>query len=182
MKKIALILSLALSFVATGCYTTQGVVSNSMYENSRNQVASNMEANGYILSGENHEEKNEMVVTGQSYSKYTGYGTKMDNDFYSYDTYKYSNQEGDNAEYTVKYKGLVDDNGGYALSSVQVLGCKTSKAADYEKLCSGNSSPSNVIGNMSKDSSKTELDVANTTIAVTGITTVLSLLLCLMLL
>ena len=64
---------LVCSFFATSCYTTQGVVSNSMYENSRNQVASNMEANGYSLSGENHEEKNEVVVTGQSYSKYTGY-------------------------------------------------------------------------------------------------------------
>lgn len=173
---------LVCSFFATSCYTTQGVVSNSMYANSRNQVASNMEANGYSLSGENHEEKNEVVVTGQSYSKYTGYGTQMDNNFYIYDTYKYSNNEGESAEFTVKYKSLIDDKGGYALSGIQVLGCKTTKAADYSKLCSGNNSPSTIIGNMPVDSSKTELDVANTTIAVTGITTALSILLCLMLL
>lgn len=180
MKKVYLLVAVAAMFLTTSCYTTHGVYSQSAYDNAKARVQANMERNGYRLSGQQHEEKNEVVVTGQSYSQYTGYGTKMDNNYLQYETIQFANEAGETAEYSVKYQAVMDDNNNYALQDVQVLGCRTSKAADYSSICNGSASPQNVIGKMSPDSQRSVLDVATTTAAVTCISLLGALLACLL--
>lgn len=174
MKKLVLLFCVASLMVS--CTNTYQVVSTSAYEKARNAVASNMAANGYMLSGENHDQRNEVMVTGQSYSQYSGYGTLMDNNYHQFDTYRFANKDGETVEYTVKYKSVLADGGGYALSDVNVLGCSTSKASDYAKLCTGLSSPSAKIGQMPQDATYTVLDEEGTLVVVTVVSVALAII------
>lgn len=175
-----LMIAVSASLLAASCYTTHGVFSESAYENAKAQVQANMEKNGYNLSGQQHEERNEVVVTGQSYSQYSGYGTKMDNNYHQYETLQFANKAGETAEYSVKYQAVLDDHNNYALQEVQVLGCRTSKAADYSSICTGSASPQNVIGKMAPDLQRSVLNVPATTAAVTCVTVIATLLACLL--
>lgn len=173
MKKVHFLSAAAASLLFASCYTTHGVFSESLYQDMQNTIQANMESHGYNLSGRNSEQKNEVVVTGRSYSKYTGFGTLMDNDFYQHDTYQFTNKEGDNAEYSVKYKLVEDDNNNPAFWEAQVIGCKTSKASDYVDLCTGKYSPQELFSKMVPDSQKSVLDVGATALAITGVSVTL---------
>lgn len=179
MRKVFLIFSAVLaSLLATSCYSTIKLTSAATYEKAKTEVAINFEAHGYHLSGESHDQKNEIVVTGQSYSNNSGYGTKMDNDYHQYDTYLFTNDNGETIEYSVKYKGLTTKKGEPALIDVDVLGCKTSKASDYSKLCSGDKSPKKVIGSMPLDATTDIYNEEETLVAISLITLLASVLVC----
>lgn len=170
MKKVHFLSAAAASLLFASCYTTYGVFSESIYQDMQNTIQANTEAHGYNLCGKYNEVKKEVVVTGQSYSKLAGFGTLMDNDYYQHDTYQFANKEGDNAEYSVRYRLVDDDNQKPAFWEAQVIGCKTSKASDYVDLCTGKYSPQELISKMVPDSQKSVLDVGATTLAITGVT------------
>jgi len=178
MKKTTLILSAALvALMASSCYSTKNVVTQTTYQQAVEKLKSDMATRGYALSGQNSEKKNELQVTGVSYSKYTGYGTQMDNNYFQYDTYSFTNESGDNMNFSVKYEEEMAPEGFVYLENIQVLGCSTSKPSDYNDLCAGDIAPAKTIGNLPKDASASYFDYGKTLVTTTLLTGGLSLLL-----
>lgn len=150
MKKIFLALIIAMTLAS--CTSTINVTSFKEYNENIERVKTDLYCKGYNLSGHYQESSSNTVVTDVSYSTQTGYGTAMDNDHYTYDTYTFSNANGDVAEFSVKYRGRYSSYSDVNyMQTVELLGCKTSKASDYNKICGSNSYIRPLIGNMKKD-------------------------------
>lgn len=136
----------------TSCTTTYNVTSFEEYNKNIEMVKSDLSDKGYGLSGHNRETLSNAVVTGTSFSTKSGYGTEMANDYYTYDTYSFSNEKGDIAEISLKYRtGYADYSKTNYLATVELLGCKTSKASDYDKICGDNSSVKPLLSDVKRD-------------------------------
>ena len=150
MKRLFLVLIAAVAI--TSCTTTEKVISFEEYNKNIEMVKSDLSDKGYGLSGHNRETLSNAVVTGTSFSTKSGYGTEMANDYYTYDTYSFSNEKGDIAEISLKYRtGYADYSKTNYLATVELLGCKTSKASDYEKICGDNSSVKPLLSDVKRD-------------------------------
>lgn len=150
MKRLFLILMAAVAI--TSCTTTEKVISFEEYNKNIEMVKSDLSDKGYGLSGHNRETLSNAVVTGTSFSTKSGYGTEMANDYYTYDTYSFSNEKGDIAEISLKYRtGYADYSKTNYLATVELLGCKTSKASDYDKICGDNSSVKPLLSDVKRD-------------------------------
>ncbi len=152
MKKI-MFLSIALAGVAlTSCTSSIPVTSVSEYNSNIQAMKSGLSEHGYYLSGIKNENGNNPYVAATSYSTQTGYGTKMENDYYTITTYNFANSEGDNAEillkYRARYSSYSDCN---YYETVSLIGCNTSKSADYQKICGSYAPVQRNVGNMQKD-------------------------------
>lgn len=174
-KRISICIAIAITFMISSCTTTRNVTSNNTFDNAKNTIEINLNQNGYNLNGESHDEKNELVSTGVSYSKFSGYGSAISNDYYQFDTYKFCDTVGNTMDYTVKYKVGIADERDYYVDCIQVVGCNTSKSSDYNKLCNGNYSPAKTFSNLPKDYHKTTTDTDATYTAIT-VTTILILI------
>ena len=108
----------------------------------------------------------EVTVTGQSYSKYSGYGTLMGNNYITSDTYRFADTLGNSMDYTVSYQ-LKNSDGFYYVTDLQVKGCETSNVREYGNLC-GPTSPTKTITNLSPDTSVSLFD-ANKTYILIGV-------------
>ena len=107
---------------------------------------------GYELSGHKEETSSNAVVTAVSYSTQSGYGTAMDNDVFTYDTYTFSNNTGDIVEIELKYRDYYSKYSDVNyIQTVELLGCKTSKAADYNDVCGNNSMTKYLLQNINRD-------------------------------
>ena len=170
MKRLFLILMAAVAI--TSCTTTYNVTSFKEYNENIEMVKSDLAGKGYNLSGHNRESSSNTVVTATSYSVQAGYGTEMANDYYTYDTYSFSNANGDVAEIMLKYRGRYSSYSDMNyMSTVELLGCKTSKTSDYDKICGDNSAVKPLLRNMYKDAyvevyddEKTEIFICLSTI------------------
>ena len=150
MKRLFLVLMAAMAI--TSCTTTERVISFEEYDKNIEMVKSDLADKGYGLSGHNRETLSNAVVTGTSFSTQTGFGTAMCNDYYTYDTYSFSNEKGDIAEISLKYRtGYADYKKTNYLTTVELLGCKTSKASDYDKICGDNSSVKPLLSDVKRD-------------------------------
>lgn len=150
MKRLFLILMAAVAI--TSCTTTYNVTSFEEYNKNIEMVKSDLAGKGYNLSGHNRETLSNAVVTGTSFSTKSGYGTEMANDYYTYDTYSFSNEKGDIAEISLKYRtGYADYSKTNYLATVELLGCKTSTASDYDKICGDNSSVKPLLSDVKRD-------------------------------
>lgn len=150
MKRLFLVLIAAVAI--TSCTTTEKVISFEEYNKNIEMVKSDLSDKGYGLSGHNRETLSNAVVTGTSFSTKSGYGTEMANDYYTYDTYSFSNEKGDIAEISLKYRtGYADYSKTNYLATVELLGCKTSKASDYDKICGDNSSVKPLLSDVKRD-------------------------------
>lgn len=150
MKRLFLVLMASVAI--TSCTTTEKVISFEEYNKNIEMVKSDLSDKGYGLSGHNRETLSNAVVTGTSFSTQTGFGTAMGNDYYTYDTYSFSNEKGDIAEISLKYRtGYADYSETNYLATVELLGCKTSKASDYDKICGDNSSVKPLLSDVKRD-------------------------------
>lgn len=157
MKRLFLVFMAAVAI--TSCTTTEKFTSFEEYNKNIEMVKSDLADKGYYLSGHNQESSSNTVVTGTSYSTQAGYGTAMANDHYTYDTYSFSNANGDVAEIMLKYRGRYSSSSDMNyMETVELLGCKTSKASDYDKICGYNSATKPYLGNMYKDADVKVLD------------------------
>ncbi len=87
-----------------------------------------------------------------SHSTKTGYGTAMENDFYTITTYNFANSEGDNAEIILKCRERYSEHSDCNYyETVSLIGCNTSKSADYQKICGSYAPVQRTVGNMQKD-------------------------------
>jgi hypothetical protein len=150
MKRLFLVLIVAVAI--TSCTSTKTVTSYSKYNECIQTVKDDLAGKGYTLSGHEQESSSNTVVTGTSYSQYAGYGTKMENDHFTYDTYTFSNSNGDKAEISLKYRERYSQySDANYMETVELLGCKTSNASDYDKICGYNSAVKPYLANMYKD-------------------------------
>lgn len=152
MKRIVFTVILLAAVVFTGCTSTQYVISVDNYTNRIQNVKNNLSAQEYELSGHQKENSSNTVVTGVSYSTTAGYGTAMDNDHFTYDHYTFSNRNGDkveiNLKYRIRYSEYSDIN---YMQSVELLGCETSNANDYNRICGSNSVVNGNLRNIPAD-------------------------------
>ena len=168
MKKLFLLIIGFLTL--TSCTSTLSVTSIDEYDRSIRMVKEDLSSKGYELSGHNRETSNNTVVTGTSYSKYAGYGTQMANDFFTYDNYSFANTQGDIVEVSLKirekYSSYSDKN---YLETVELLGCKTSKSSDSDKICGSKSVIKPTLGQMNKDIDVQKYDDAKTYLLCLGL-------------
>ena len=155
-----------------GCTDTKYVTSKATLDRTINEIKSDMAQKGYAPSGSSTDTKNNVYVEGTSYSKYSGYGSKMANDFVTTDTYRFTNEQGKTMNFSVSYKANEDATKGLLyVTDVQTAGCETTDAKQYDALCGSTSSVAK-INNLPQDSSIEVLNVGKTT----GLTVVLSLI------
>lgn len=121
----------------SSCTTTQMTISPQSYKSTVNIIDSTILSlsNDYQLSGSGSETKNEIQVTGQSYSQYTGYGTLMDNNYSTYDNYIYTDSLGNTIEFQFKYKGALDYFGKPYVSRIEVVKCSCEDKKIYNSVC-----------------------------------------------
>lgn len=133
---IAIIAILSVVFFSS-CTTTQMTISPQSYKYEVNKINSTIISlsNEYQLTGSGSETKNEIVVTGQSYSQYSGYGTLMDNDYYTYDNYIYNDTLGNTIEIEFKYKRGTDYHGSSYISKIEVTKCICEDKKYYNSVC-----------------------------------------------
>jgi len=149
-------------FTFSSCYTTHKVVSKTSLDRTIDNVAIELKSKGYYPTGTSIDTKNEVTVTGQSYSKYSGYGTRLDNNYITSDTYSFADTLGNTMNYTVSYQlNKSTSNGFYYVTNLQVTGCETSNPKEYERLC-GKYSPTKKITYLYPDKSVEVVDKEGT--------------------
>lgn len=152
------------------CTITHPVTTRSTFEKAVSEVKSDLAKQGYAPSGSSTDTKNNVYVEGTSYSKYTGYGSKMANDFVTTDTYRFTHEDGSTMSFSVSYKANQDRTKGLVyVTEVSTAGCETSNAKQYDALC-GSNSPVKKLNTLPQDASIVKTDVMGTTLLVTGLT------------
>lgn len=133
---VAIIAIISVAFFSS-CTTTQMTISPQSYKYEVNNINSTIISlsNDYQLTGFGSETKNEIIVTGQSYSQYSGYGTLMDNDYYTYDNYIYNDTLGNTIEIEFKYKRGTDYHGSSYISKIEVTKCICEDKKYYNSVC-----------------------------------------------
>ena len=163
----------------TSCMDTYYVTKKTTFDGTIRSVQSQLANQGFNSTGSNTNTHNEAIVTGVSYSKYSGFGTAMANLFITQDTYRFADSLGNTLSYSVLYSAKQTSKGESYVEGVEVCGCESSNPKDYERLC-GKESTIKQINTISKDLQIERLNVMDTTIAITGIGLMLSLFLVLM--
>ena len=169
---------LGVLFFFTSCMDTYYVTKKSTFDTAIQSVQSQMATHGFSSTGSNTNTRNEAVVTGVSYSKYSGYGSAMANNFITQDTYRFADSLGNTMNYSVSYQAKQTNEGIPYVENIELCGCETSNPKDYDRLC-GNDSFVKSINNVPKDQKVEEMNVINTTLAVSGIVLGASLLIAL---
>ena len=72
MKKIYIIALAAFSFLATSCMHTLYVPTEATFKSANDQIAVDLNKSGYRLTNQSSVEKNELVVSDQTYNSKTG--------------------------------------------------------------------------------------------------------------
>lgn len=170
MKKIMLLVMVFIGIGFTGCTTKVLVTSVEKYDECINEAKADLQKHGYELSGMATETKNEPLVVGAYYSSKTGSSSILANDFYDQEVYSFSNSNGDEVEFTMKYRGRYSKyTDTVCLLTVDLLGCKTSKAEDYDKFCGENSIIKQKLGNMEQDMKVSAYSPRRTSLLTTSI-------------
>lgn len=175
MKLKQLYLSILALLCLSSCTTTYHVTSKASLDKALDNIAIELSNKGYYPAGTSTDTKNEVTVTGQSYSKYSGYGTLMGNNYITSDTYRFADTNGNSMNYTVSYQ-LKNNNGFLYVTDLQIKGCETSNVKEYTNLC-GSASPTKIIDSLPKDSSVNLYDNDKTYVLV-GVVGVLALIVC----
>lgn len=152
MKKTTFVLLIAAAFGLTSCTTTTKVIGIQDLDKSIQEMTSLLSAQGYNPSGSWIEESNALYVEAVSHTKQSGFGTAMGNDYANLNTYTFANSNGDKAEILLKLRQRYDDyNNLWYYETIDLLGCKTSKAEDYQKICGQNSIVQSYLPNVPKN-------------------------------
>ena len=168
MRKLCLLLLLCVLFGLSSCMDTFYATKKTTFENALTSIQTQMTNDGYKIVGSNSETKNNVYVSATSYSKYAGYGSKMENNFVTQDTYRFADEEGNTMSYSVSYTAKQTNDGVPYIENIEVCGCETSNPMEYERLC-GNESIVKQINLLPKDQEIKVMNVMNTTLVVTGI-------------
>ncbi len=160
---------LSVMITLSSCMETKYVTRKSDYDKVIDSINNQMTAKGFSINGSSSGTRNEAIVAGVSYSKYTGYGTAMANKFITQDTYKFTDTLGNTMNYSVLYLLKQSNDGVSYVEDIEICGCETSNPQDYNELC-GNQALINRIKEIPKDQQIQVLSTGNTIVAVAGVT------------
>ena len=180
MRKLLLFSLVIVILGMTSCMDVYHVTKKSTFDRAINSVQFEMNNQGFNSIGSSSNTRNETVVTGVSYSRYSGYGSAMANNFITQDTYRFSDSIGNTMSYSVSYSLKQTPKGDLYVDNVEVSGCESSNPKYYNKLC-GNESLINRINNLPKDMEIESINTANTALAATVPVILLSVIIVLML-
>lgn len=155
---------------------TKYVTSKSDYDKVIDTVKNQLADKGYYINGSSSGTRNEAIVAGVSYSKYTGFGTAVANKFITQDTYKFTDTLGNTMSYSVLYLLKQSDDGISYVEDVEICECETSNPHDYDELC-GNQASINRIREIPKNQQIQVLSTGNTIVAIAGVTSCVSIVL-----
>lgn len=166
---------LCILFSLSSCMNTFYATKKATFEKALASVQTQMGKDGFKVVGSNSETKNNVYVSATSYSKYTGYGSKMENNFVTQDTYRFADEEGNTMNYSVSYSAKQTKEGVSYIEDIEVCGCETSNPKDYDRLC-GNESLVKQINSLPRDQEIKQMNVMGTTLVVSGVAVGISLL------
>ncbi len=133
MKKMIFCFMLFSSMFFFNCTTTIPAVSLSAIDNTNNKIADSLKTMGYELSGKQTSQTNELHSVGVSYSKYSGYGTALSNDYWRHQTLTFLDSSYNSVSYTFKYQLVTNSKGENIIRDFEMTSCSASK--DYKKIC-----------------------------------------------
>ncbi|MBQ4420790.1 MAG: hypothetical protein II878_04525 [Bacteroidales bacterium] len=168
MKKYYLFIAIPIALLLSSCTTSRPTISTDSYRSELHYVNSTIESLGYNLSGTSSDKKNEVYVYATSYSTQTGYGTAMNNNYYWYDTYRFTDSTNNTVSYKVKYKYGKDNKDEYYVENVSVVECDCTKEKDYERACGRYGVVKN-LNFIKNDQTSTFSDDAGTVLLVTSL-------------
>lgn len=167
MKKLYLIALVACTFLATSCMQTHYVPTAATFKTANDQIAVNLNKAGYRISNQSSVEKNELVVTDQTYNTRTGYSNKIDNNFVNYDSYTFTDKNGETVSYSTKYSYKNSIHGELYLKEMSLTECKVSNPDKYGEYCGNTGSISRELEASRR--SVEDLNVFTTTLLTCGI-------------
>lgn len=140
IKALEGFLSVLVIVVFSSCTITKNTSSPQAFKSTVDNVNSEMGSldNDYQLTGSGTETKNEIKVEGQSYSKYTGFGTLMGNEYAIFDNYTYTDSIGNTVEFQLKHKIGNDYNKKEYVYEVEVIKCNCGDKKLYSVVCGDN--------------------------------------------
>ncbi|MBP5341775.1 MAG: hypothetical protein J6Y52_05405 [Bacteroidales bacterium] len=169
-KSFLMLMIASAAVILSSCTTTYPVTARSTFDKTVEEIKSDLAKQGFAPSGSSTETKNNVYVEGTSYSRYSGYGSKMANDFVTTDTYRFSHEDGSTMSFSVSYKANRDETKGLIyVTEVSTAGCEASNAKQYDALC-GSNSPVKKLNALPQDAFIEKTDVLGTTLLVTGLT------------
>ncbi|MBQ7280697.1 MAG: hypothetical protein IJR13_08280 [Bacteroidales bacterium] len=143
MKYSILLCVCVLALMLSGCTQTVYVTSANQFVRSLDEIDSTLAEKGFVKSGEDNSNKNNLHVAGISYDSHGGYNTVLGNDYvYSY-TSRYKNEDGNTLSYTLDYRmdKVFNENEYLYVYSVSVNGCNVSEPEDFIPLCNQTIAP-----------------------------------------
>ncbi|MBR1549712.1 MAG: hypothetical protein IJ634_03655 [Bacteroidales bacterium] len=171
MKKILYFGFAALCTAAfCGCTTTAHVTSYSVFANTLEEVAKDIEGEGFMLVDIDKTQKSEValstrsrtindVPSSQSAGEFIsnsanaryGFHNEDRSDYIYTHAYTFENSEGERVRYSVSFRaGNFPLTNPFHVSDVVTTGCETTNPSHYDRFC-GKSSPLHRLENMPKD-------------------------------
>jgi len=146
MKKTFILSAIIVATMSlTACYSSQYVSTAQEFDHQMDIIKSELAAEGYNLTGVDQDSKNEVYVEAVSYSRFAGYGSKMNNNQVVLETYTFTKDKDNTLEFQVsfspKYNGHTDI---IYYDNLALKGCKTNNAETYNKLCGSSSSAAKI--------------------------------------
>ena len=176
-KSINVVLFFLIIIAFSNCTTTQMTISTRAYNSAVEKIGSDISSNGngYQLTGSGSDTKNELLVTGQSYSKYSGFGTLLDNEKSIYNNYTYTDSIGNTVEFQIKHKSKVDYNKNEYIDNIEVVQCNCKDKKLYSEICGENGLVKKVT-QLNPDQQSKKFDIVKTTLLIYGSTIGVTLL------
>lgn len=166
-------------FGLSSCMDTFYVTNKATFDNEIRLIEAKMAERGLSSTGKKTNTRNEAVVSAVSYSRYSGYGTAMENNFITEDTYTFADSLGNTMNYSVSYEAKQTRDGVVYVENIDLCGCEVSNPKEYDKLC-GVESPIRRINDMPRDQQIQMVNTTNTTLTIMGVSIAISLLVMLM--
>ncbi len=156
MRNILLLCVLFASFCLTGCTTTEYCVSVDQYNQCLVELKDELKAQGYDQSGIYKDVENRSYAYTKAFVQSSGAATFKNaaaNNYVHVEKYTFTNAKGDDVEFKVNYRFWNNPSipKNYLFSTFDFIGCATSNAADYERLCDTNSIIYRKIAKMQPD-------------------------------
>lgn len=135
MRKLFSLTLMVVLFGMTSCMDTFYVTEKTKFDDAVAMVRSQLKEKGFNLTGTNSITRNEPFVTDVTSS----YGLRMDNNYITQDTYRFTDSLGNTMSYSVSYHLKQESKGVPYVQDVEVCGCETSNPKDFETFCDGES-------------------------------------------
>ena len=124
----------------SSCTTTLMTVSPRAYDEAVDNISADLSVigNKFELTGSGSDVHSELIATEQTYSEYSGYDTRLENEKSTYDNYTYTDSIGNRVEFEVKYKVAADTKRADYLYNIEGVRCNCEDKKLYATICGKN--------------------------------------------